>query len=302
MLISILFIIYFSDLIIFLIDFAEKYFSPDNYIDPITVFEIEAIVAVIILLTSTISILLILNLTRNILLFFDNFIQTNELIKFLITDYITSKKRLSLLILIIGTMLGFFLHLYLLKFGQPSSEGIMEKYSSFLFLFSAIILIISMMRINRKLFSSESRKKILLLLTVISGIFLLIFGEEISWGQRIFGWDSFGIFKEFNVQNETNLHNFFNSSFSYIYPFVGMSLFIVLFYKWFSQQKRETYIINLFFPHPSLFFLVFILACSSFSGHSEIFEELLAIFVLLYSFRIFICLNFPKIDLYSQEK
>lgn len=159
LLISILFIIYFSDLIIFLIDFAEKYFSPDNYIDPITVFEIEAIVAVIILLTSTISILLILNLTRNILLFFDNFIQTNELIKFLITDYITSKKRLSLLILIIGTMLGFFLHLYLLKFGQPSSEGIMEKYSSFLFLFSAIILIISMMRINRKLFSSESRKK-----------------------------------------------------------------------------------------------------------------------------------------------
>ena len=31
--------------------------------------------------------------------------------------------------------------------------------------------------------------------------------EEISWGQRIFGWSSPEIFREYNLQRETNLHN-----------------------------------------------------------------------------------------------
>ena len=31
--------------------------------------------------------------------------------------------------------------------------------------------------------------------------------EEISWGQRIFGWDSHEMFAQINYQNETNLHN-----------------------------------------------------------------------------------------------
>lgn len=32
--------------------------------------------------------------------------------------------------------------------------------------------------------------------------------EEISYGQRIFGWESTGVFAENNLQSETNLHNF----------------------------------------------------------------------------------------------
>ncbi len=300
-LISIILIIRFSDFVVFIINFSEKYFSPDNHIDPITVFEIEAIIAINILFIITLSVLFILNLTGNILLFFNTFIKTNKVIKFLITDKICLNKSLPLYILVIGTVLGFFLHLYLLKFGSPSHEGVMERYSSLLFLFSAIILIISMTRVNEMSFSSETRKYLLLSLTVIFGIFLLIFGEEISWGQRIFGWNSFGIFKEYNVQNETNIHNFSNSSHNYLYPFVGMSSFIVLFFNWVIPKKRKTYLFNLLLPHPSLFFLVFIMACSSFYGHSEIFEELLAIFVLLYSFRVFMCIRSPKMDLYYQE-
>jgi hypothetical protein len=33
------------------------------------------------------------------------------------------------------------------------------------------------------------------------------FGEEISWGQRIFGWGTPEFLGELNAQNETNLHN-----------------------------------------------------------------------------------------------
>lgn len=41
------------------------------------------------------------------------------------------------------------------------------------------------------------------------GALILLFGagEEISWGQRIFGWDSGEFWQENNAQAETNLHN-----------------------------------------------------------------------------------------------
>ena len=37
---------------------------------------------------------------------------------------------------------------------------------------------------------------------------LLFAGEEISWGQRIFGFESTGVFAKANYQGETNFHNF----------------------------------------------------------------------------------------------
>ena len=38
-------------------------------------------------------------------------------------------------------------------------------------------------------------------------LFLVVGGEEISWGQRIIGMQTPDAFKELNVQKETNLHN-----------------------------------------------------------------------------------------------
>ena len=44
-----------------------------------------------------------------------------------------------------------------------------------------------------------------------TGVFCILFffaaGEEISWGQRIFGWETGEYFKERNAQKETNVHN-----------------------------------------------------------------------------------------------
>jgi len=39
--------------------------------------------------------------------------------------------------------------------------------------------------------------------------FLLMTGEEISWGQRIFSFDTHRVLGDANVQNEVNLHNMF---------------------------------------------------------------------------------------------
>lgn len=38
-------------------------------------------------------------------------------------------------------------------------------------------------------------------------LLVVCFGEEISWGQRIFGWRTPEFFSKHNAQNETNLHN-----------------------------------------------------------------------------------------------
>ncbi|NQV03734.1 MAG: hypothetical protein HQ542_13880 [Bacteroidia bacterium] len=296
LLISAILIICFSDLVLFMTNFGEKYLSPGNYLEPKTVYKIEILTVFFILLTIALSVLYIFNLMRKIPLFLNTYFQTNKVITLFLTDELCKIKRLSLYILVIGTTLGSLLLLYSLLVGVPSREGAMEKFSSLLFLFSAMILIISTTRINRRLCSSVARRRIIFLLIAISGIFLIIFGEEISWGQRVFAWDSAGIFEEYNFQDETNVHNFFNPLFKYIYPIVGMSSFIVLFFIWFFHKEKKTYLFNLIFPHPGLFFLVYVMACSSFYGPSEIYEQLLAIFVLLYSIRIFMCLIFPKID------
>lgn len=285
-----------------MVNFGEKYLSPDNYFDPKTVLKIEKLFTIFILFTITSSIFLFLNLKNKILLLLNSYFQTSKAIKFFLTDAVCSKKQLSLYILVIGLMSGFFLHFYLLLAGQPTKEGTLEKYSSWLFLVSILILIISSIRINRKLYSPKALKKIMFMLIIISGIFLLIFGEEISWGQQIFHWDSFGVFEKYNFQKETNIHNFFNPFYKYIYPIVGMGSFMILFFIWFFPKKKKTYLFDLFFPHSSLFFLAFIMACSSFGGHSETYEELLAVFALLYSIRIFMCLSFPRIDLNLQKK
>lgn len=44
-------------------------------------------------------------------------------------------------------------------------------------------------------------------LVLYSAAFLFGAGEEISWGQRIIGWETTGYFAKHNVQNETTLHN-----------------------------------------------------------------------------------------------
>ena len=137
-----------------------------------------------------------------------------------------------------------------------------------------------------------------LILTIIAVIFIILFGEEISWGQRIFNLESFGIFSDYNYQKEINYHNFFNPLFKTIYPVFGLSLFIVLIFIWFFPKNRS-YLFLLLIPPPSFIYLVFIMAGASFRGHSEIFEELLAIFCLLYSVRILICLNSPNNKLKS---
>lgn len=63
----------------------------------------------------------------------------------------------------------------------------------------------------------------------------LIFAlEEISWGQRIFNVESTGFFLDYNLQQETNIHNFFINPFAHWY-YNGFNIFLFCFFTWFRE-------------------------------------------------------------------
>jgi len=241
------------------------------------------------------SIGIFFNLHRKLLHISSNLIDLFKIKDFFLTDDICSKKQTPIYIFIISIISGLLIYCYLLFIGEPKHEGVLEKYSSFLFFISGLVMMTSITQLSRNHFIHETKKQVVLILISISILFLYLFGEEISWGQRIFNWDSFGIFNDYNFQKETNLHNFFNPIFNLLYPMIGLGTFISLFLIWVFPNYKS-YLFHLFIPHSSLFFIAFLMACSSFRGHSEIFEELLSIFLLLYSIRIFMCLRFPNYE------
>jgi hypothetical protein len=84
-----------------------------------------------------------------------------------------------------------------------SETGFVEL-STALFLFIAIGVCISSLRITRRLHLSRYLRAWLVLLIAGAAYFAL---EELSYGQHLFGWDTPDALKDLNDQEETNLHN-----------------------------------------------------------------------------------------------
>ena len=81
-------------------------------------------------------------------------------------------------------------------------DGIVEYLTAFL------LFCIGMLSLSRIIFLRKYKNLLWFLGTVFFTIvFLFGAGEEISWGQRIFNFDSSNYFIENNTQQETNLHN-----------------------------------------------------------------------------------------------
>lgn len=83
-----------------------------------------------------------------------------------------------------------------------SEDGVIE-YSTTVFLaLSAIILLFNATALWRRGVAFGAALTVVYALAFFFGA-----GEEVSWGQRIFGWESGDYFQENNFQGETNLHN-----------------------------------------------------------------------------------------------
>ena len=84
-------------------------------------------------------------------------------------------------------------------------DGLLENLQAGLYLLGAGIWFISLyLAMNLQ----ETNKRRLIFHTLMALMFIVLFLEEISYGQRILGTQTPEFLQERNLQNETNLHNF----------------------------------------------------------------------------------------------
>jgi hypothetical protein len=65
-------------------------------------------------------------------------------------------------------------------------------------------------------------------LLALAFVFFVAFGEEISWGQRIFGWGTPSSLKELNDQGETNLHNLDTGAVNLLFQFFWLAYGVLI--------------------------------------------------------------------------
>ncbi len=81
-------------------------------------------------------------------------------------------------------------------------DGLVEYTTAIMLLTISIFLLFRLIKVGK----TKNTVWIIFNLFMILGLFFG-FGEEISWGQRIFSVESGSFFAENNLQGETNLHN-----------------------------------------------------------------------------------------------
>lgn len=282
-------VIFFSQITIVIIHFLEN-FSPNKSLSVDTGFLIQFIFAIILVFLALFIILTFTSIRKKINESVIYFIDIKKIQETFIDDSIYHKRWLNLLIIfggIFASIIPLFIYLFS---GVPEQEGTLEMAASSLFLFSSLLLLFSFFRLNLENYSNKTAQVIRGSLLVGSVLLFLVFGEEISWGQHFFKWETPEVFQEANFQQETNLHNFFNPVFRYLYPEFGIGLLIFLSLIWFFPNNKP-FVHELLFPPPSLFFVtVFLLGTSIIIEH-ETFEQIFGVFAFLYSLRIAICSN-----------
>ena len=119
--------------------------------------------------------------------------------------------------LIASTAIGLFLIIHI-RLYYPSSrlfeilyleDGIFESLTPILMIIAVLLIGLSIPKLRVDAQFVNYRNLITVIYLFLMLVFFLNAMEEISWGQRIFGWETPQTF-EGNVQEETNLHNYFN--------------------------------------------------------------------------------------------
>jgi len=86
---------------------------------------------------------------------------------------------------------------------------------------------------------SIKKKEVLpaVFLCLLIFVLVVMIGEEVSWGQRIFGWETPSSYAEINMQGETNLHNLATQLFQNVLYFGGW-LLLIAFPFWRNAIKK----------------------------------------------------------------
>lgn len=157
-------------------------------------------------------------------------------------------------------------------------DGFFENLTAILLLLAAI----QFFRAGRYGTKHLLNRRTILTLFLLSSFSMILMMEEISWGQRIFSWENPRLITELNYQKETNLHNFFNPIIAdgerLFSIFISLALLTTILYR----TRITTPAIRGLYPSEKYYYvsvLFFITGMIS----SELFEEILAVFLFFYS-------------------
>ena len=167
-------------------------------------------------------------------------------------------------------------------FSVVGGEGPLEWIQFFGYAFSSLISLLIYFKIKNK----RSINSLIWLIICASCFFIA--GEEISWGERIFGYSIESI-AELSIQGETNLHNlpfFHNYVLDPALQIICIFLGWVGWRKWPYLTSLPSRKFSLFFLIVSLYFFYYEVSWFSTVSHirndQEIFELLLSIGLFLH--------------------
>jgi len=161
-------------------------------------------------------------------------------------------------------------------------DGLLETLTAILFMGSSFLFFGAAMFHRRE--SADHRKVVAVFLVGI-GITFLFFGlEEISWGQRLFGWSTPVVLEQINDQGELNVHNLSNPLLWRLYRWgtLAFALVTIAGWLWLSRVKETT--LRFIIPHGATAgLLVLMLLFGTLWQNNELLEELGAVFTLSYA-------------------
>lgn len=161
-------------------------------------------------------------------------------------------------------------------------DGPLETLTAILFIVSSFLIFSAAVFHRRQ--SADHRKVVAVFLVGIAIVFLFFGLEEISWGQRLFGWSTPAILERINDQGELNVHNLDNSLLAPLYRW-GMAAFALLTaagWLWLSRFKETP--LRFLIPHGATVGLLFLMVLFGvFWQQNELLEELGAVFALSYA-------------------
>lgn len=163
-------------------------------------------------------------------------------------------------------------------FGYPdfvyAEDGLFETATAVVLFICAVVLLIGVGRswnIDRRLGATVA---------FMAVVCFLLLMEELSWGQRIFGFETPDRIEEINAQQEINLHNMFVGYNQLIRLAIALAIATVLIGRARWEKWLAPFGLDRLLPPPeAIYFTIFLIYAHT---YDELFEEVVGLFLLVY--------------------
>ena len=288
---SVLLILNFETAHSWLVDYtASNIIEEEEIMNPRRIIILRMGMILLIILALALALTLFLNLPQKLYNNVKDLVDFDRIKGIFFIDDQMGSNKYAVQTFVFSTIVAIIILLRQLILGDDVKEDIFEHISEISLLLSAFLFFIIQFFLKYLKVTKKHRRHIRLLFYVFGIGLLFIFLEEISYGQHIFKWETPELFKPYNFQEETNVHNIFNPFYRFIYPLFGFGLFGICSALWFFNKIPAPLWLMFITPHKSLIILVLLMASSTYKGHSESFEHMFALFALLYILRLLVYL------------